>query len=64
MITDKIKNMGDNVRLLKDMDRLQYIIDEARKWNPYQTNTRRTRTRYVVAYPSCGSPVRCWKMAR
>ena len=34
MITDKIKNRGEEMSVLEGMDRLQYIIDEARKVEP------------------------------
>ena len=34
MILDKIKNRGEEMSVLEGMDRLQYIIDEARKVKP------------------------------
>ena len=34
MILDKIKNKGEDMSVLEGMDRLQYIIDEARKVEP------------------------------
>jgi|TARA_B100001093_G_C26064315_1_gene691803 cysteine desulfuration protein SufE len=34
MITDKIKNRGEEMSVLEGMERLQYIIDEARKVEP------------------------------
>ena len=34
MITDKIKNKGEDMSVLEGHDRLQYIIDEARKVEP------------------------------
>ena len=34
MITDKIKNRGEEMSVLEGMDRLQYIIDQARKVEP------------------------------
>ena len=34
MILDKIKNRGEEMSVLEGMDRLQYIIDEARKVEP------------------------------
>ena len=34
MITDKIKNKGEDMSVLEGMERLQYIIDEARKVEP------------------------------
>tara|TARA_R100001377_G_scaffold18456_1_gene9517 strand:- start:32 stop:433 length:402 start_codon:yes stop_codon:yes gene_type:complete len=34
MIIDKIKNRGEEMSVLEGMDRLQYIIDEARKVEP------------------------------
>ena len=34
MIADKIKNRGEEMSVLEGMDRLQYIIDEARKVEP------------------------------
>jgi len=34
MIKDKIKNRGDELSVLEGMERLQYIIDEARKVEP------------------------------
>ena len=34
MIIDKIKDKGENMSVLEGMERLQYIIDEARKVEP------------------------------
>ena len=34
MITDKIKNRGEDMSILEGHDRLQYIIDEAKKVEP------------------------------
>jgi len=34
MITDKITEMGDNLRLLEGHDRLHYLIDKARDMEP------------------------------
>ena len=34
MILDKIKDKGENMSVLEGMERLQYIIDEARKVEP------------------------------
>ena len=34
MIIDKIKNKGEDMSVLEGMERLQYIIDEARKVEP------------------------------
>ena len=34
MISDKIKNRGEEMSVLEGMDRLQYVIDEARKVEP------------------------------
>ena len=34
MIIDKIKTKGENMSVLEGMDRLQYIIDEAKKVQP------------------------------
>ena len=34
MIIDKIKTKGENMSILEGMDRLQYIIDEAKKVQP------------------------------
>ena len=34
MILDKIKEMGDNLRLLEGHDRLHYLIDKAREIEP------------------------------
>jgi len=34
MITDKIKNRGEDMSILEGHDRLQYIIDEAKKVQP------------------------------
>ena len=33
MILDKIKEMGDNLRLLEGHDRLHYLIDKAKETN-------------------------------
>ena len=47
MITDKIKNRGEEMSVLEGMDRLQYIIDEARKVEPlgdeYKTDENKIR---------------------
>ena len=47
MITDKIKNRGEEMSVLEGMDRLQYIIDEARKVEPlgdeYKTDQNKIR---------------------
>jgi cysteine desulfuration protein SufE len=34
MITDKIREMGDNLRLLEGHDRLHYLIDKAKDMEP------------------------------
>ena len=34
MLVDKIKNKGEDMSVLEGMDRLQYIIDEAKKVEP------------------------------
>ena len=34
MIIDKIKEMGDNLRMLEGHDRLHYLIDEAKELEP------------------------------
>ena len=34
MITEKIKNKGEEMSVLEGMERLQYIIDEAKKVDP------------------------------
>ena len=34
MIIDKIKTKGENMSILEGMERLQYIIDEAKKVQP------------------------------
>ena len=34
MIVDKIKEMGDNLKLLEGHDRLHYLIDKAREIDP------------------------------
>ena len=34
MIIDKIKTKGENMSVLEGMERLQYIIDEAKKVKP------------------------------
>jgi len=34
MITEKINNKGEEMSVLEGMERLQYIIDEAKKVNP------------------------------
>ena len=47
MIADKIKNRGEEMSVLEGMDRLQYIIDEARKVEPlgdeYKTDENKIR---------------------
>ena len=47
MITNKIKNRGEEMSVLEGMDRLQYIIDEARKVEPlgdeYKTDENKIR---------------------
>ena len=47
MILDKIKNRGEEMSVLEGMDRLQYIIDEARKVEPlgneYKTDENKIR---------------------
>ena len=47
MIVDKIKNRGEEMSVLEGMDRLQYIIDEARKVEPlgdeYKTDENKIR---------------------
>ena len=34
MIIDKIKEMGDNLRMLEGHDRLQYLVDKAKEVEP------------------------------
>jgi len=34
MIQDKIKEMGDNLRMLEGHDRLQYLVDKAKEVEP------------------------------
>ena len=34
MILDKIKEMGDNLKMLERQDRLQYLVDKARQVDP------------------------------
>ena len=34
MIVDKIKDMGDNLKMLQGHDRLQYLVDKAREVEP------------------------------
>ena len=34
MIIDKIKEMGDNLRMLEGHDRLHYLIDKAKELEP------------------------------
>ena len=34
MIVDKIKEMGDNLKMLQGHDRLQYLVDKAREVEP------------------------------
>ena len=34
MIIDKIKEMGDNLKMLQGHDRLQYLVDKAREVEP------------------------------
>ena len=47
MIIDKIKDKGTHISVLEGMERLQYIIDEARKVEPlkekFKTDTNRIR---------------------
>jgi cysteine desulfuration protein SufE len=47
MILDKIKHRGEEMSVLEGMDRLQYIIDEARKVEPlgneYKTDENKIR---------------------
>tara|TARA_B100000900_G_scaffold405811_2_gene415927 strand:+ start:309 stop:710 length:402 start_codon:yes stop_codon:yes gene_type:complete len=47
MIIDKIKDKGTHMSVLEGMERLQYIIDEARKVEPlkekFKTDTNRIR---------------------
>ena len=34
MLLDKIKEMGDNLKMLERQDRLQYLVDKARQIDP------------------------------
>ena len=47
MIIDKIKTKGENMSILEGMERLQYIIDEAKKVQPladvYKTEENKIR---------------------
>ena len=34
MILDRIRDMGDNLRMLESHDRLQYLVDKAKEVEP------------------------------
>lgn len=45
MITDKIKEMGDNLKMLEGHDRLHYLIDKAREVDPLPDSAKTEENR-------------------
>ena len=45
MITDKIQEMGDNLKLLEGHDRLHYLIDKARDIDPLPESAKTDENR-------------------
>ena len=45
MIIDKIKNMGDNLKMLEGHDRLHYLIDKAKEVEPLPESAKTEENR-------------------
>ena len=54
MIIDKIKEMGDNLRLLEGHDRLHYLIDKAKELESLPESAKTETTGYMVVHQSYG----------
>ena len=44
MLLDKIKEMGDNLKMLEGTDRLQYLVDKAKEVEPLPEAAKIERT--------------------